>query len=318
MNRIFATPSLLTIAVIVGMFSSPARAHIDLLDPIPRYPIELSNNDKACPCGIGDSNRTCSNAADRSDPDRSTDRVTTLVAGSTIRLQWNEAVGHSGRYRVAFDPDGADLDDFNANILIDVPDPSGSAGNVCAGSPLWELEVTLPQMTCTNCTLQLIQMMDGNTADPVLDPVGRSTYYQCADIILIEDGEGTGGETGAEPTSTGDAEGCEPPMSADDTGDADDDDGSPPPGDPSETDSGAPQDEGGTDEPSPGSAEGAEGTQGEGGGNPSDDGDTPAETTSGSGGCRLSGGPPTLVSLGFLVAALTLAARRRRRVSENA
>jgi hypothetical protein len=42
----------------------------------------------------------------------------------------------------------------------------------------------VPETPCDNCTLQVIQMMDGNMDDPVPDPVGRSSYYQCADIVI--------------------------------------------------------------------------------------------------------------------------------------
>jgi hypothetical protein len=35
--------------------------------------------------------------------------------------------------------------------------------------------------------LQLIQVMDGETEQPIDDPIGRNTYYQCADIRIVED-----------------------------------------------------------------------------------------------------------------------------------
>jgi hypothetical protein len=163
-----------------------ARAHIHLLEPIPRYPDQVAGENKACPCGVGRSNRICQREDDRSDPDRSLDRVTTFEAGSTVTLRWDEYFAHAGRYRIAFDDDGADLEDFNAQPLADIVDPRGREGNTHDGS-IWELEVTLPSTLCENCTLQLIQVMDGETEQPVDDPVGRSTYYQCADIRLVED-----------------------------------------------------------------------------------------------------------------------------------
>ena len=187
-----------------------AYAHIELLVPTPRYTIAESGDNKACPCGTGQSNRLCDVPADRSDPNRNLDRVTTLTAGSTVMLRFVEYVGHAGRYRVAIDYDGADLDDFNNNILVDIPDPSGSAGNTGDG-PLWEIEVPLPDTPCDNCTLQLIQMMDGNTTDPVPDPVGRSSYYTCADIVLVG-GDGTEPDAGAGPDAGdggGDDKGCQ-------------------------------------------------------------------------------------------------------------
>ena len=166
--------------------SMMALGHMAMEEPLPRYPSDGSAANKACPCGVGESNRFCDVPSDRSDPDRSTD-VTTYAPGETITLTWRETIGHAGRWRVAFDADGADMDDFNANILLDIPDPSGTAGNTGNGD-LWEVQVTLPTTPCDNCTLQLVQMMDGNTTDPVPDPVGRSSYYQCADIEITDSG----------------------------------------------------------------------------------------------------------------------------------
>ncbi len=199
----------LLIALFTVASVSTADAHIELLSPTARYTIAESGDNKACPCGLGDSNRLCNIPEDRSDPNRS-DRVTTLTAGGTVTVRFSEYVGHSGRYRVAIDFDGADLDDFNDNILLDVPDPPGSAGNTGDGS-IWEFEVQLPDMECDNCTLQLIQMMDGNTTDPVPDPVGRSSYYTCADIILAGGNGGPDAGPGvdaADGGGNGDDDGC--------------------------------------------------------------------------------------------------------------
>lgn len=165
--------------------SALAAAHMALEEPLPRYPTDGNGANKACPCGVGDSNRLCDNPNDRSDPDRSV-YVTTYAPGETITMRWHETIGHAGRWRIAFDKVGADMADFNQTILADIPDPAGTAGNTGNGN-LWQVTVTLPNTRCDNCTLQLVQMMDGNTSTPVADPIGRSSYYQCADIILEGD-----------------------------------------------------------------------------------------------------------------------------------
>ncbi|MEY2937310.1 MAG: hypothetical protein RL033_8059 [Pseudomonadota bacterium] len=150
-----------------------------------RYSDIKNGDNKSCPCGSGSTNRRCARPAEFSDPDRSTDRITTYAPGDTITVRFDEYVAHSGRYRIAFDPDGAELDDFNAHILLDEPDPVGKVGNAGSGS-MWEFQVTLPDMTCENCSLQLIQVMDGNMEDLVLNPVDRGgTYFQCADVRLV-------------------------------------------------------------------------------------------------------------------------------------
>jgi len=183
----------------IPMLVSLAFAHIGIESPPPRYPSDGFSDNKNCPCGVGTGGTLCS--GDSSDPDRGTD-ITVYAPGETITIAWHEVIGHSGRYRVAFDDDGADLDDFNANILLDIEDPVGSAGNTGLGD-LWEVQVTLPSTPCDNCTLQLIQVMNGNTVDPVPDPTGMSTYYQCADIALELPDTGETGVIGGPTADTG-------------------------------------------------------------------------------------------------------------------
>ena len=186
MSRLLTASLLVLGASATQFYSGAAQAHIHLLEPIPRYPDQVAGENKSCPCGVGRSNRICQFEEDYSDPDRSTDRISTFEAGSTVVVRWDEYVAHAGRYRIAFDQDGADMVDFNAGPLADIPDPGGRRGNSGEGS-IWELEVTLPETPCENCTLQLIQVMDGETEVPVDDPIGRNTYYQCADIRIVED-----------------------------------------------------------------------------------------------------------------------------------
>jgi hypothetical protein len=172
-------------ATFAFLVAAPALAHIELTFPPPRYPNNGVNDEKnkACPCGDGPGGQFCERAI-TSDANRST-TVTPLRPGATITIRWTETIGHRGRYRVAFDDDGADLADFNAHILGDTPDPSDGTGQRT-------MTVTLPSTPCTTCTLQLIQDMNGNDAAPVLDPSGDPTYFQCADIVLSDDAPDAG------------------------------------------------------------------------------------------------------------------------------
>lgn len=200
-----------SIAPALLFLTASAAAHIELREPVARYP---RSGNKSCPCGQGESNRRCDVPAEESsDPNRSTDpdKITRFEVGSTITVRFSEYIGHSGRFRVAFDPDGADLADFNANVLNDVSDPSDGRGDR-------EVVVRLPDTPCDNCTLQLIQAMHGDTENPVMDPAPLSTYYTCADIELVPKGtlgppgDDTGGgiDAGAElgDASDGDGGGC--------------------------------------------------------------------------------------------------------------
>jgi Lytic polysaccharide mono-oxygenase, cellulose-degrading len=187
------------VAVFCLALGGSAEAHITLVSPPPRYAVGVSTNaNKSCPCGVGTSNRICDVPAEFSDPDRSVN-VTPLVAGEMITFQFKETIDHTGRFRIAIDYDGADVEDFNSNILLDVTDPPGGMGNTGNGN-VWELTIQVPDMPCTNCTLQLIQDMNNKPDVPVMDPSKDSTYYQCADIT-ISSGATPAGSTTAPATS---------------------------------------------------------------------------------------------------------------------
>ena len=183
------------VGLATAFFASSAQAHIRLEEPLARHLITgFDTGIKSCPCGAGGSNRTCNVAQDGSDDARSTERVSRFEAGSTVTLRFTEYVDHVGRYRVAFDPEGADMADFNANILEDIPDPSGP------GNEPWAIEVKLPDMTCNNCTLQLVQAMNNDTVNEVLDPATTSSYYTCVDLELVAPGTlGEGDGDGMDP-----------------------------------------------------------------------------------------------------------------------
>jgi MYXO-CTERM domain-containing protein len=143
---------------------SEAQAHIALMSPTPRYG-EL----KYGPCGRGGA------------MDVRTNNVTTFKPGETITLTWKETVPHPGHYRIAFDPDGQRFTDPSSftdtaprmYVLKDgIPDRTGTQ--------TYTETVTLPNVECNNCTLQLMQMM---TDKPPYGN-GDDLYYQCADIVL--------------------------------------------------------------------------------------------------------------------------------------
>jgi hypothetical protein len=186
MSRFRSLSRFAALAAGVQLRAGVASAHIHLLAPLPRYPDAVAGENKNCPCGVGTAGRTCSDPAERSDDNRSTDRVTALLGGSLLTVRLSEYVGHSGRFRVAFDPDGADVADFNQHILADIADPEGKLGNTGNGT-LWEIAAQLPNIDCQSCTLQVVQVMNGDTQVPVADTVGQSTYYQCADLQLTRD-----------------------------------------------------------------------------------------------------------------------------------
>lgn len=144
--------------------TSAAHAHIALQSPAPRYA-----DMKQGPCGRGSEDKRGNN-------------VTTYEPGETITVEWKETIPHPGHYRIAFDPDGSDIFEDPKSFT----DVSGGPGVLVdgiedkSGTQTYTQQVTLPNVECDNCTLQLIQMM---TDKPPYGN-GDDLYYQCADIVL--------------------------------------------------------------------------------------------------------------------------------------
>jgi hypothetical protein len=161
------------IALGVGL-ATPAGAHLALVAPPSRYGAAVL---KDPPCGAAGGARS--------------GQVTVLEPGATITVTWNEYIDHPGHYRIAFDADGDD--DFvdpictagcttrtptielysNETVLLDgIADTRG--GNT-------SVQVTLPDVECERCTLQVIQVMYDK---PPYTLPGDDLYYQCADLVL--------------------------------------------------------------------------------------------------------------------------------------
>jgi MYXO-CTERM domain-containing protein len=153
------TPFGLLVMLGLSIAGGVAHAHELLDEPQRRY-----DDMKGGPCGRGGGD------------DGRTSRFTRYQPGETITVRWTETIDHVGSWVVAFDEDGADQADFDANILHTEPDPQNASGQG------WQAEVTLPDVTCTNCTLQLLQIM--TTSE---NPSPSEVYFQCADLVLGEE-----------------------------------------------------------------------------------------------------------------------------------
>ncbi|MFN8644517.1 MAG: SCE4755 family polysaccharide monooxygenase-like protein [Candidatus Binatia bacterium] len=155
--------------------TSPASAHLALVHPPSRYGEDVL---KEGPCGLRGGGRG--------------DAATELEPGAQLRVVWNEYVDHPGHFRIAFDADGDDdfvdpvcLSDCatrtpaialygDPSVLLDgiADTPDGGEGSAV---------VTLPDVECERCTLQVIQVMYDK---PPFATPGNDIYYQCADLIL--------------------------------------------------------------------------------------------------------------------------------------
>ena len=179
----------------VALSPLKARAHLGLDAPVSRYGPDVL---KTGPCGVTNGERT--------------NKVTYYEPGATIEVRWNEYVDHPGHYRIAFDDDGVDdfvdpatMMEFYSNdtvLLDDISDGEPSQRDFVA-------TVTLPDITCDNCTLQVIQVMYDKP--PYVTP-GNDIYYQCADLILREGGAppdaGVGADAGIDAGTESTASGC--------------------------------------------------------------------------------------------------------------
>jgi hypothetical protein len=173
--------------VLVGVMCVPAiaAAHIAMT-----YPPRRTNEQKEEHCGLATAPRA---------------NVTTFLPGQTITVTWNEVIGHPGWYRISFQPDG---DIFEIPPASDGPYGDGTPGgnfptenltgmtDPATGSMIlldriadnpgngpYSQDITLPDIECTNCTLQLIQVMT-SAHGPYNEPGGNDIYFQCADMIL--------------------------------------------------------------------------------------------------------------------------------------
>ncbi len=173
-------------ALAVTFCVAEASAHIKLNSPAPRF-VYASDGQKVGPCGSG----------------TETGDITEFAPGDQILVEWQETVNHPGHFRIALDPDGGedgledptDFDDYDTpNVLEDnIPDNGGAT---------FSRLVTLPNVECDKCTLQLIQVM---TDKPPWGPEGgNDIYYWCADIKISSTVEPTSVTTGAGGSSSGD------------------------------------------------------------------------------------------------------------------
>jgi hypothetical protein len=165
------------VACATSLIAAPSLAHIDLESPPPRAAGRPDSNLGERPCGQRQ------NA-------RATDEVSEFRPGESIEVVADVYVQHPSYFRFAFDVDGDDSfstrsssprdpasDDPTALpagegelILGYIEDPTGDVERI-------EQRLTLPNVQCDNCTLQLTQFIYGL-------PLADATYYQCADIVL--------------------------------------------------------------------------------------------------------------------------------------
>ena len=96
------------------------------------------------------------------------------IVGSTITIEWEEVIHHPGRFEFYF----SQGNDLNFVLLKTVQNDQNGTTDL---PHAYSTSLSLPTQTCTNCTIQLIQVMTENPASP-------SLYFSCADIQLVPTG----------------------------------------------------------------------------------------------------------------------------------
>lgn len=143
----------------------PVLGHSRLLQPTP-----ISNDPGLKtpePCG-----NPSPNTLTGADP-------TEWVIGDQYTIQWEETIDHDGYYRLAIDPTGAfDVDALDANVLEEQhPDRStGAPDNEPLPHP-YEQTITVPDLPCDPCLLQMRQYMAGS----------QTFYHSCAEIRIVSE-----------------------------------------------------------------------------------------------------------------------------------
>ena len=184
--RAFAVAALLAAAPAV------MQAHFRLLEPA-SWIVEnqLGDPQKAGPCG--------GTNADWGTP---TYAVTQAVGGSAMHVKVQETVYHPGFYRVALAVNSPTELPADPKATTEQTDrgPRSLTGEVMSpvqmpvladglfmhhekSAAAFETDLTLPNINCKRCTLQVIQFMEAHGAN---NP-GNYTYHHCATVQITAD-----------------------------------------------------------------------------------------------------------------------------------
>jgi MYXO-CTERM domain-containing protein len=208
----FGSRHVLGWAALGAALLSPAtsEAHFVLTSPAASTEQNaLGDPQKAPPCGDDNGSAVA------------TGIVTTYQAGQTITVTIDETIFHPGHYRIALavnDPSELPPEPIvtpGATACGSAPiDPApvfpvladGVFQHETAFTEPQSIEITLPDdVTCTHCTLQIIQFMSNHA----LNNPGGCYYHHCAEIALEEgpvaatstSGDDAGSSDGGGPTS---------------------------------------------------------------------------------------------------------------------
>ncbi len=104
--------------------------------------------------------------------------VATFNQGQTLTVQWEETINHPGYFEISISSDN----DQSFTLLTTVQDNQNNTNDL---PHRYQVNVQLPPgLTCSNCTLRMVQQMTENPNNP-------RPYFSCADIEIANQGADT-------------------------------------------------------------------------------------------------------------------------------
>jgi hypothetical protein len=187
-----STRLALVLAVLVAAVPIGTQAHFRLMEPA-SWLIEDERGDpqKSGPCG-----------GTNADYGKPSYIVNQAVGGSKLHVKVQETIYHPGHYRVALavnspaelplDPKATtmDTDKGPRSVSAEIQNPvqipvlaDGLFVHTAKADTPFETDVTLPNISCKRCTLQVIQFMEQHAVN---NP-GMFTYHHCATLQITAD-----------------------------------------------------------------------------------------------------------------------------------
>ena len=183
MNVLRSSSFAIALSSVAILLPSTAFAHFKLLEPPSIFATE-SGGKGVPPCGEGIPSAV----------------VTKAQGGHPFTVRLQEFVPHPGHYRIALSvtsrnqlPKDPETEaDANGRSISAKIDPNPAAPVLADGvfthttTPRyteWKTDVTLPNLSCEKCTLQVIEFM----AQHALNVGGGFNYHNCADLQITTD-----------------------------------------------------------------------------------------------------------------------------------
>ena len=191
---------LVLAVVAAAAMSSLASAHFVLIVPAAsKAQNRLGDPQKIAPCGGVSANPARGTGAN---PGAPSGAVTNVRGGTNLPLMVQETIFHPGHYRVALARTEAQLPPDPEVTVVETEKGPRSKGAVIQNPPVapvlldgifahterptqnFETEIPIPNISCPNCVLQVIEFMADH---PGIAVDGGHSYHHCAILNITAD-----------------------------------------------------------------------------------------------------------------------------------